>query len=292
MLFGALEAGGTKMVMAIGNENGEILEQYSIPTETPDITMAKIADYFQDKKIESLGIGSFGPVDLDRTSPTYGYITSTPKLAWANFNFVGYLKEALQIPIGFDTDVNASALGEATWGSMKDLSSGIYITIGTGVGVGVYMNGQLLHGMLHPEAGHVLLSKHPEDTFESVCPYHPNCMEGLASGPAIEKRWQKKAYQLKDEEKVWELEAYYIAQGIADYILTLSPHKIILGGGVMHQEQLFPLIRKEVSRLLNGYIRTRQMDDLDQYIVPASLQDNQGIMGCIQLAKLELENSR
>jgi fructokinase len=292
MLFGALEAGGTKMVMAIGNENGEILEQHSIPTETPDITMAKIADYFQYKKIEALGIGSFGPVDLDRNSPTYGYITSTPKLAWANFNLVGYLKEALHIPIGFDTDVNASALGEATWGSMKGLSSGIYITIGTGVGVGVYMNGRLLHGMLHPEAGHVLLSKHPEDTSTSVCPYHPNCMEGLASGPSIEKRWQKKAFELKDEEKVWELEAYYIAQGIAGYILTLSPHKIILGGGVMHQEQLFPLIRKEVSRLLNGYIRTRQMEDLDQYIVPASLQDNQGIMGCIQLAKLELENSR
>ncbi len=292
MLFGALEAGGTKMVMAIGNENGEILEQHSIPTETPDITMAKIADYFQDKKIEALGIGSFGPVDLDRNSPTYGYITSTPKLAWANFNLVGYLKEALHIPIGFDTDVNASALGEATWGSMKGLPSGIYITIGTGVGVGVYMNGRLLHGMLHPEAGHVLLSKHPEDASASVCPYHPNCMEGLASGPSIEKRWQKKAFELKDEEKVWELEAYYIAQGIAGYILTLSPHKIILGGGVMHQEQLFPLIRKEVSRLLNGYIRTRQMEDLDQYIVPASLQDNQGIMGCIQLAKLELENSR
>ncbi len=292
MLFGALEAGGTKMVMAIGNENGEILEQQSIPTETPDTTMAKIVDYFQDKKIEALGIGSFGPIDLDRNSPTYGYITSTPKLAWANFNLVGYLKDALDIPIGFDTDVNASVLGEATWGCMKGLSSGIYITIGTGIGVGVYMNGQLLHGMLHPEAGHVLLSKHPEDIFESICPYHPNCLEGLASGPAIEKRWQKKAYELRDEEKVWELEAYYIAHGIADYILTLSPHKIILGGGVMHQEQLFPMIRKEVARLLNGYIRTSQMEDLDQYIVPASLQDKQGIMGCIQLAKLELQSSR
>ncbi len=289
MLFGALEAGGTKMVMALGNENGEILEQRSIPTETPDITMARIIDYFQDKDIRALGIGSFGPVDLDRHSPTYGYITSTPKLAWTNFNLAGYIKDALQIPIGFDTDVNASALGEATWGCMKGLSSGIYITIGTGIGVGVYMNGQLLHGALHPEAGHILLSRHPEDSLESACPYHPNCMEGLASGPAIEKRWMKKAYDLKDDTRVWALEAFYLAQGIANFILTLSPHKIVLGGGVMHQEQLFPLIRREVACLLNGYIRTPQMEDLDQYIVPASLKDDQGIMGCIQLAKLELE---
>lgn len=288
MLFGALEAGGTKMVMAIGNEHGEIMEQLSIPTETPDITMAKIIDYFKEKKIEALGIGSFGPIDLDKGSKTYGSITSTPKLAWVNFNIVNELKNALQIPIGFDTDVNASALGEATWGIMRGLDSGIYITIGTGVGVGVYMNGSLLHGMLHPEAGHVLLSKHPEDTYEGVCPYHPNCFEGLASGPSIERRWNKKAYELADNAKVWELEAYYIAQGIVNYILTLSPHKIVLGGGVMHQEQLFPLIRKEVAKLLNGYIKTRQMEELDQYIVPASLQDNQGIMGCIQLAKLEL----
>jgi fructokinase len=205
---------------------------------------------------------------------------------------VKQLKDALQIPIGFDTDVNASALGEATWGVMKGLESGIYITIGTGIGVGVYMNGSLLHGMLHPEAGHVLLSKHPEDMFEGACPYHPNCFEGLAAGPAIEKRWNNKAYHLKDNAKVWELEAYYIAQGIVNYILTLSPHKIVLGGGVMHQEQLFPLIRKEVARLLNGYIKTRQMEDLDQYIVPASLMDNQGIMGCLQLAMLEQMNKK
>ncbi len=292
MLFGALEAGGTKMVLAIGNENGEILEQISVPTETPDITMTKIIDYFKDKHIEALGIGSFGPIDLDRASATYGHITSTPKLAWVNYDIVGTLKKALQIPIGFDTDVNASALGEATWGIMKDVSSGIYITIGTGVGVGVYMNGSLLHGMLHPEAGHVLMSKHPEDIFEGVCPYHPNCFEGLASGPSIEKRWNKKAIELKDNAKVWELEAYYIAQGLVNYILTLSPHKIVLGGGVMHQEQLFPLIRKEVKRLLNGYIKTQQLEKMDQYIVPASLNDNQGIMGCIRLAHLELERNR
>lgn len=288
MLLGALEAGGTKMVMAIGNENGEILMRETIPTETPEITVSHIIEYFQDKKITALGVGSFGPIDLDRTSKTYGYITSTPKLSWLNYNLVGNLQEALQIPIGFDTDVNASVLGEATWGCLKGLSSGIYITIGTGIGVGVYLNGELLHGMLHPEAGHILLAKHPEDTYHGSCPYHPNCFEGLASGPAIEKRHGKKAVELNHQPKVWELEAFYIAQGIVNYILTYSPHRIILGGGVMHQEQLFPLIRSEVTRLLNSYIKTPQLAQTENYIVPASLQDDQGIMGCLQLAKLEL----
>ena len=276
------------MVLAIGNENGEILDRISIPTETPVITVPKIIAYFKDKNIEALGIGSFGPVDLDKESKTFGYITSTPKLAWANYDIVGEIKKELRVPVGFDTDVNAAALGEATWGSIKGLSSGIYITVGTGIGVGVYMNGSLLHGMLHPEAGHVLLSKHSSDTFEGVCPYHPNCMEGLASGPSIEKRWKEKAIALADRKEVWELEAYYLAQGIANYILTLSPHKIVLGGGVMHQEQLFPLIRSQVVKLLNGYVKTAQIADIDNYIVPASLNDNQGIMGCIQLAKMEL----
>ncbi|NLP34740.1 MAG: ROK family protein [Clostridiales bacterium] len=289
MLFGALEAGGTKMVLAIGNENGEILDQMSIPTETPDITVPRIIEYFKDKNIEAIGVGSFGPVDLDRNSKTYGYITSTPKLPWVNYDIVGSIKKELQVPVGFDTDVNASALGEATWGTMKGLDSGIYITVGTGVGVGVLANGKLLHGMLHPEAGHVLISKHPDDHFEGVCPYHPNCLEALATGPSIEKRWGKKAIELADRNEVWELEAYYLAQGIVNYILTLSPHKIVLGGGVMHQEQLFPLIRQQVLKLMNGYINTEQMKDIDNYIVPASLNDDQGIMGCIQLAKLELQ---
>ncbi len=289
MLLGALEAGGTKMVLAIGNENGEILEQTSIPTETPDITLPKIIDYFKDKDIKALGIGSFGPIDLDKNSKTYGYITSTPKLAWVNCNIVGTLTKHLGVPVGFDTDVNGSALGEATWGSTKGVDSSIYITIGTGVGVGVYQNGKLLHGMLHPEAGHVLLSRHPEDSFTGACPYHSNCFEGLAAGPAIEKRWGKKAYELAPDHKAWELEAYYIAQALVGYIFTLSPHRIVLGGGVMHQTHLFPMIREQVITLINGYLKTPLLEDIDNYIVPAALNDDQGIMGCIKLALMELE---
>ena len=244
MILGALEAGGTKMVCAIGNENGEITEQISIPTETPEITIPKLLSFFKGKKIEALGIGCFGPIDVNRDSDTYGYITTTPKLAWQNFDMVGTFKKELGVPVGFDTDVNGSALGEYTWGIARGLHSCIYITIGTGVGVGIIVDGKLLHGMLHPEGGHVLLSKLPNDTYEGFCPFHKNCMEGLAAGPAIEGRWGKKAIDLADRPEVWEMEAEYIAQALVDYTLLVSPQRIILGGGVMHQEQLMPLIRK------------------------------------------------
>ena len=289
MRLGALEAGGTKMVCAIGNEQGEIFERVSIPTETPEITMPKLIAYFKDKEIEALGIGCFGPIDLNRNSETYGYITTTPKLKWANYNIVGAFQEALGIPVGFDTDVNGSALGEATWGITKGLENSVYFTIGTGVGAGIISNGKLLHGMLHPEGGHVLLAKHPDDTYAGKCPYHRNCLEGLAAGPAIEERWGKKGIELADRKEVWEMEAFYIGQAIVDYIVILTPQRIILGGGVMHQEHMMPLVREEVKRQLNGYIRTKELEDLDSYIVLPSLNDNQGIMGALKLAMDELE---
>lgn len=285
MILGALEAGGTKMVCAIGDENGNIFEQVSIPTETPEITMPKMISYFKEKGIEALGIGCFGPIDPDPDSDTYGYITSTPKLAWANYNIVGAFRDALECPVGFDTDVNGSVLGEVTFGQAKGKKCVVYVTIGTGVGAGIYIEGKLLHGMLHPEAGHILMKKRADDTYGGKCPYHKTCMEGLAAGPAIEERWGKKAIELKDNQAVWDLEAYYIAQALANYILILSPDMIILGGGVMHQEQLFPLIRKYVTEMLNGYIKTEELADLDHYIVPASLHDDQGIMGCLELAR-------
>lgn len=288
MRIGALEAGGTKMVVAVGNEKGEIIERSSIPTESPEITMPKLVDYFKNSKIDALGIGCFGPIDLNRESNTYGYITSTPKLPWRNYNIVGTFAEVLKVPVGFDTDVNASAIGEGTWGISQDVRNSIYITIGTGVGVGVLIDKKPLHGMLHPEAGHILLAKHPKDSFRGCCPYHDNCMEGLASGPAIEARYGKKAYELTDNEEVWELEGFYIAQALVNYILTLSPQRIILGGGVMHQEQLMPIIHREVLRMLNGYINTPELRAMEDYIVFPKLNDNQGIMGCIKLALDEI----
>ncbi len=289
MRLGALEAGGTKMVCAIGNENGEILERISIPTETPDITMPKLISYFADKEIEALGIGCFGPIDLNRDSDTYGYITTTPKLAWKNYNIVKTFQDALNVPVGFDTDVNGSALGEATWGITKGLENSMYITIGTGIGTGIITNGKLLHGMLHPEGGHLLLSRHPKDSFEGTCPYHKTCLEGLASGPAIEARWREKGTELAERREVWELEAYYIAQALVDYIMVISPQRIVIGGGVMHQEHLMPLIREEVKRQLAGYIDTKELLNMDQYVVLPSLNDNQGIMGALKLGLNEYQ---
>ncbi len=285
MRLGALEAGGTKMVCAIGDETGRILEQVSIPTETPEITMPKMIEYFRERQVEALGIGCFGPIDPDETSETYGYITSTPKLAWANYNIVGAFREALGCPVGFDTDVNGSVLGEVTFGQAKEKRNVLYLTIGTGIGAGIYVEGKLLHGMLHPEAGHIVLAKRADDTYAGKCPYHGTCFEGLAAGPAIEERWGCKAVELKDRSEVWDLEAYYIAQALANYILILSPEMIILGGGVMHQEQLFPLIRNYVKEILNGYIKTKELTEMEHYIVPASLEDNQGIMGCLELGR-------
>lgn len=284
MLYGALEAGGTKMVCALGDETGKILEQVSIPTISPEETMPKIIEYFQGKGIKALGIACFGPIDPEPASPTYGRILNTPKIPWRNYDIVGAMKEALQVPIGFDTDVNGSLLGEVTWGSAKGLTDAVYITVGTGVGGGVLSGGKLVHGMLHPELGHMKLVPVPGDDYKGRCPSHGNCLEGMAAGPAIEERWGMKAKDLKDKDEVWELEASYIAQAIMNLIMILSPQRIILGGGVMHQEQLFPLIRQKVLQEVNGYIITKELADIDNYIIPAGLNDDQGIMGCIKLA--------
>lgn len=285
MRLGALEAGGTKMVCAVGDETGKIFEQISIPTQTPEVTVPKMVEYFKKAQVEALGIACFGPIDPDKSSATYGYITSTPKLAWADYNIVGEFEKALGCPVGFDTDVNGSVLGEVTFGQAKGKKCALYLTIGTGVGAGIFIEGKLLHGMLHPEAGHVFIQKRESDTYVGRCPYHKNCLEGHAAGPAIEERWGKKAIELKDKEEVWDLEAYYIAQALYGYILTLSPEIIILGGGVMHQEQLFPMIRGYVKEMLNGYIKTEELEHIESYIVPASLHDDQGIMGCLELAR-------
>lgn len=290
MIFGAIEAGGTKMVCAIGKEDGTIIDKVSIPTTTPKETIPKIIEYFRDKDIKAIGIGCFGPVDVKKESPTYGYILDTPKTAWKNFDFLRSIKKELEVPIGFDTDVNGSCLGEITFGSSKGLDNVVYVTIGTGIGVGISINDQLLHGMLHSEGGHILIKKHKADTYEGNCPYHGDCLEGLAAGPAIEKRWGKKAVELEKNDEVWEIEAYYIAQALVNYILILSPRRIILGGGVMNQKQLFPLIRNEVKEMLNNYLNVQELKELEQYIIPASLNGDQGIMGCIELAKIALTN--
>ncbi len=290
MKIGALEAGGTKMVCAIGDEYGRIEKRVSFPTQTPKETLPQILEFFGNEEIAALGIGCFGPVELDRKSPVYGYITSTPKLAWANYDIVGKFAKALGVPVGFDTDVNGAALGEVFFGAAKGCDPAIYITIGTGVGVGVYINGALLHGLIHPEAGHILITRRHGDTYRGKCPYHENCLEGLAAGPAIMERWGKPAAELTDRKEVWELESDYLAQAVANYILTLSPQKVILGGGVMHQEQMFALVRKKVQEKLNSYLQNdRIAEHIEEYIVPPALGDNAGITGALLLGWQEFE---
>ncbi len=285
MIIGAIEAGGTKFICGIGNEKGEIFEKISFPTETPEITLSKVIDFFKNKNIEKLGVGFFGPIDLNPNSSTYGYVTKTPKLSWIDYDVLGYLKKYIHVPIFLDTDVNGAALGEATWGSAKDIKNCLYLTIGTGIGGGALVSGKLIHGMLHPEMGHILVKRHPEDKYEGKCPFHKDCLEGLASGPAIEARWGVKGYELPENHMAWDLEAYYIAQGLMNFILTLSPEKIILGGGVMKQKHLFPKIRKNVIELLQGYLHTNQiLKDIDNYIVYPELNEEAGLLGALALA--------
>ncbi len=284
MTIGALEAGGTKMVCALGNEKGEIYEQKSFPTLSPEETIPVLLEYFRDKEIDALGIACFGPVDLNRTSPTYGYITNTPKPGWKNFDFMGAFKKEMDIPMGFELDVNGSLLGEVTYGSSKGMTDVVYYTIGTGIGAGVMVNGTLLHGLMHAEAGHIMLLPELDDDYKGHCPFHGRCFEGLASGPAIEERYGISGKELSDRKDVWDLEARYIAQQMMNTILMYSPQRIILGGGVLRQaETLMPLIRKYTLEKLNGYIDTPGTRNIDEYIVTASLNDDQGIMGCLKL---------
>ncbi|MDR0396095.1 MAG: ROK family protein [Oscillospiraceae bacterium] len=289
-LLGALEGGGTKMVCAVGFDDGTILKRESIPTSTPEETLPKLARFFHSEGIEALGIGSFGPVDLREDSDTYGYITATPKLSWVDTPFLPILRDALCIPVGFETDVNMAAIGEHVVGAGRGLSSLVYLTVGTGIGAGVIIDNRPLHGLVHPEMGHLLLKPAPGETCpDGFCPYHKGCLEGLACGPSIEKRWGKRADELPEDHPAWALESEYLAQCCADMIFALSPERIILGGGVMHQRHLFPAIRLRTIDLLGGYIRSgRILDDIDNYIVAPGLGDDSGIVGGLIIAAREL----
>ncbi len=287
MLFGTLEAGGTKMVLSVGNEDNELLEQVSIPTETPGRTISAMTDWFSGKGIAALGIGSFGPVDLRKESPTYGWITQTPKPGWSDTPLLPLMRDRLGVPAVIDTDVNAAALAEWQLGAARGLNSCVYFTVGTGIGAGLIIEGNPVHGLVHPELGHILLRQEAQDrTPVGFCPYHAGCLEGLASGPSIEKRWGIKASALPPEHEAWDLEAAYLAQMCMNTVCAFSPEMIILGGGVMQQKHLFPRIRRRTLELLNGYIRAgRILEDIDHYIVEPGLGTRSGALGALLLAK-------
>ncbi len=283
-MYGAIEAGGTKFVCAIGTSELEILERESFPTTTPAETMALVVEFFKkhQAQLESIGVGSFGPIDIHRDSKTYGYITSTPKLAWQNFDFIGSLKQHFELPIAWTTDVNAACFGEYVAGNGKGLSSVVYYTIGTGIGGGALQEGKFVEGFSHPEMGHMLVRNHPADDFTGSCPFHGNCLEGMAAGPAIEQRLGRKGQTLAEDDPFWEIEAEYIAQCAYNTTLMLSPDVIIFGGGVMKQQHLMMKVHQAFERLMKNYVKTPQ---LSEYIVTPALEDNAGTIGCLALAR-------
>ena len=291
-LWGGIEAGGTKFVCAVGTGPDDVRAETSFATTAPAATIGRAIAFFQEQQrtlgaLNAVGIASFGPVDPNPASPTFGYITTTPKAGWTNTEFASVVGRALGVPIGFDTDVNGAALGEFRWGAAQGLDTFIYLTIGTGIGGGGMVNGGLIHGMLHPEMGHILV-RHDRagDPFPGVCPYHGDCLEGLASGPAIEGRWGKRGETLPPDHPAWALEAHYLALGLVSMIVTLSPQRIVMGGGMMQQSQLFPLMRGEVQQMLNGYLQTESiLHDIDRYIVPPALGKRAGVLGALALAE-------
>ncbi len=295
-LYGGVEAGGTKFVCVVAGDPGHILDEMRFMTSTPEETLRRVVGFFQPfvaaGQIHAIGVASFGPLDLNPQSPTYGFIAATPKPGWSNTDVRGTLQRALQVKIAFDTDVNAAALGESMWGVSKGCDPSLYLTIGTGIGGGYIKDGRPLIGLLNPEMGHIRIPHSRElDPFIGSCPFHGDCFEGLASGPAIEKRLGLTGAAVPEEAAFWDLEVDYIASALMNYILTLSPKKIILGGGVMQREFLFPKIRRRVRELLNGYVSSKSvLEDIDDYILPPGLGTQSGSLGAIALA-MQIDDS-
>jgi len=288
MTYGGVEAGGTKWVCGIGTGPDDLHALETFPTTTPAETLARAAAFFdQNGGVSAIGVGSFGPIDLRA-----GRITTTPKPGWAGTDVVSVLQGALGVPVAFDTDVNAAALGEGRWGAAMGLDTFCYFTVGTGIGGGVMAGGRLVHGLIHPEVGHMLIPHdRGRDPFAGSCPFHGDCFEGLAAGSAIERRWGKPGEQLGGRSEVWELEAEYLALGVVNVICIVSPQRVILGGGVMKQPSLLPLVRARVRELLAGYIVAPALaDGLDEYIVGPALGDRAGVLGAIELARLAAQH--
>lgn len=286
-LFGGIEGGGTKFVCAVGTGPADIRAEVRFSTTTPQETLAQAIAFFRSFQLTALGVACFGPLDPRPNSPTYGQILPTPKPGWGGAAIVAPLQAALELPIAFDTDVNGAALAEARWGAAQGCDPVLYLTIGTGIGGGVLVHGQLLHGFLHPEMGHILLPRDPQrDPFPGICPFHGHCFEGLASGPAMEKRWGAPAETLPPEHPAWELEAHLIAQALMTYIVTLAPQRIVIGGGVASQPQLLPKVRRKVQSLLNGYVQSPLVgEQIDTYLIPPALGGRAGVLGAIALAE-------
>ncbi|SCC05002.1 ROK family protein [Weissella bombi] len=285
-LLGAIEAGGTKFVVAVANvdDPDTVIARESFPTLDGPTTIKQVTAFFdQYQDIAAIGIAAFGPIDINPQSRTYGYVLDTPKRGWSGYNFLGAMQAWRDIPYYWTTDVNGAGWSEYVSGAAKDVENVVYLTVGTGVGAGIIQHGHLLSGNSHPEAGHIMMRKHPKDKYVGHCPFHGDtCLEGLASGPAIEERWQESAKSLPDDHLAWEIEADYLAQALVTYTTILRPDRIIFGGGVPHRSILLPMVRESFARQLADYL---PVDDLEHYIVHVEHGDNAGVLGCFYLAK-------
>ena len=275
MLLGSIEAGGTKFVCAVGNINYQIQDSIHIPTTTPEETIQKCIEYFDQFKddLSAIAIASFGPIEIRRSSPKYGYITNTPKKGWSNTDFVGPFKKHFNVPIAWTTDVNGSAYGEYVLSTLfnKRINSLVYYTIGTGVGAGCVINGHFVGEMGHPEMGHIRVKRHPDDmNFKGICPFHGDCLEGLVSGPTFDARLGKKGKDVPLTDHVWDIMAYYVAQAALNATLMFRPGQIVFGGGVVSEEFL-KKVRREFKKLLNDYV---EVGDVDKYITMPLAQNN------------------
>lgn len=291
-LFGGIESGGTKFVCLVGNRPDHLVEE-RFPTTSPSETIDRAIEFFlpyvQSGELAAVGIASFGPLDLNQSSKTYGYITTTPKPGWRQVDLHGEIRRGLKVPVAFDTDVNAAAFGEQYWvPENKSLDPFLYITVGTGIGVGVIANGSPLHGLIHPEAGHVAIPHDWErDPFPGVCPYHGDCLEGLASGLSMRKRWGKSPENLPDSHPGWDLESDYIARALVNLIYTYSPRRVILGGGVPQHPGLIEAVRSKIRQFINNYVQSRMLlDEINDYIVPPALGNRSGGLGAIAMARV------
>jgi fructokinase len=289
MYIAGIEAGGTKFFTTVGDMDGNVIERHRIDTTTPEETMSEVLEVLKNYQskydIKALGLGCFGPIDVDLNSKTYGYITNTPKIAWQNFDIVSSVKSVFSGPINFNTDVNAAAICEQLWGAATGLENLLYLTIGTGIGGGAICNNRIVQGATHTELGHINIAQNPNDEFEGCCPFHGTCLEGLASGTAVNKRWEvSSASKLDDDHIAWQYEAEYLAKAITSFIFTLSPEKVILGGGIMHKTILFDSIRKNVKKYINNYFDYPALKNMENFIVPASFGDNTGVKGSLALA--------
>ncbi|MEA2011420.1 MAG: ROK family protein [Actinomycetota bacterium] len=287
-IYGTIEGGGTKFVCAVGDTPQDLREIVTFPTTTPEETLGQAISFLANHgPLDAIGLAMFGPLDLNRSSATYGSVRATPKPGWSGVDVVSPFHETFGVPVGFDTDVNGAALGEGRWGAGSGLDTFLYVTVGTGIGGGGVIGGDPMHGLVHPEIGHLRVPRHHEDSYAGRCPFHGDCLEGLASGPALADRWGRPVEELgADIDRAIEFEAFVLGHAMANLVLTISPERIILGGGVMKIPGLLGATRNQMLESLRGYVDAHELNDgIEQFLVAPELGDRSGIAGGLVLAE-------